>query len=216
MTEQELIDINDLNDSGEVMVGQRLLVNPKKKNIFKKAGKNQKMELVEKDVLPVVPVISDGKPGFLPNLPSNIDKLTALPSHVTDEDMTSSDLSSKPSVSNWPVAGKVIETFSKNKPGIGISAPKGTPVKSLDEGLVKKVIDIKGYGQSIMIQQSDGHIVLYGHLDKTLVKEGELVAKGKIIGKVGTSGGASQPMLHLQIRDAAKKPLDPLQVLGKK
>lgn len=215
MTEQDLIDINDLNDSHEVMVGQRLLVNPRKKNIFKKAGDAQKTELVEKDVLPIVPPISsDSVSGCLP---SDHDPLTALPSHVDEEELVSSSSSkSAPSSSHWPVEGKIVETFTKSKPGVGISAPKGTPVKSIDEGLVKKVTDIKGYGQSIMIQQSDGRIVLYGHLDKTLVKEGELVVKGKIIGKVGTSGGAPQPMLHLQIRDAAKKPLDPLLILGKK
>jgi lipoprotein NlpD len=216
MTEQELIDINDLDDSYEVMVGQRLLVNPRKKNIFKKAGAAQKTELVEKDVLPIAPPISsDSASGYLP---SDQDTLTALPSHVDEEELVSSASSSKPtpSSSRWPVEGKIIETFTKSKPGVGISAPKGTPVKSIDEGLVKKVIDIKGYGQSIMIKQFDRRIVLYGHLDKALVKEGELVVKGKIIGKVGTSGGAPQPMLHLQIRDAAKKPLDPLLILEKK
>ena len=57
-----------------------------------------------------------------------------------------------------------------------------------------------GYGNKVEILNDDGKRVVYGHLREILVKPGDIVTQGMIIGKTGCSGGSRVPHLHLEIR----------------
>lgn len=78
-----------------------------------------------------------------------------------------------------------------------------------------------GYGNKIEVLNDDGKRVVYGHLHEILVKPGDKVEQGMIIGKTGCSGGSRVPHLHLEIRKSntsetgLENTIDPLTILPK-
>ena len=58
----------------------------------------------------------------------------------------------------------------------------------------------RGYGNCIIIDHGGGLSSLYGHLDTVLVASGDLVLGGEVIGTVGSTGNATGPHLHFEIR----------------
>ncbi|RYZ16548.1 MAG: M23 family metallopeptidase, partial [Sphingobacteriales bacterium] len=82
--------------------------------------------------------------------------------------------------------------------GIDIFAKKGTPVVAISDGIVTKVAEMPKGGK-IVWMQCDGREwnVYYAHLDKQLVKEGQRVQKGEVIGTVGNTGNARTTPSHL-------------------
>lgn len=115
----------------------------------------------------------------------------------------------------WPVNGRVISGFGGKKDGshndgINIGAPRGTPVKSAENGVVVYTGDeLRGFGNLVLVRHSDGWMTAYGHLDKVLAKRGDKVTRGQAIGTVGSSGSVSSPQLHFEIRRGTKA-VDPV------
>lgn len=76
-----------------------------------------------------------------------------------------------------------------------------------------------GYGNKVEMVNNDGRRVVYGHLRKILVKPGDVVKQGDIIGLTGCSGGSRVPHLHIEIRKTntdetgLDNTLNPLDVL---
>lgn len=82
---------------------------------------------------------------------------------------------------------------------IDIVAPWGTEVKAAARG---KVIfaEWKGaYGLMVRINDGHGYYTVYGHLSHILVKKGQWVEKGDIIGRIGSSGRSTGPHLHFEV-----------------
>jgi murein DD-endopeptidase MepM/ murein hydrolase activator NlpD len=74
--------------------------------------------------------------------------------------------------------------------GIDIPAPKGTPVKAAESGVVTHAVQrytpgFAGYGKTVVIKSNTGFFYLYGHLDSVSVKKGARVSIGQKIGTVG-------------------------------
>ncbi|MEZ4634290.1 MAG: M23 family metallopeptidase [Caldilineaceae bacterium] len=69
-----------------------------------------------------------------------------------------------------------------------------------------------GYGQFIVIDHNIDYITLYAHLSDIYVVEGQVVAKGQLIGRVGSTGNSTGPHLHFEIRDFGAR-VDPLTIL---
>lgn len=88
--------------------------------------------------------------------------------------------------------------------GIDIGAYKGTEVYTAADGkVVAAVADAekkKGPGKHILIQHTEGCETFYSHLDEVLVKEGQEVKAGEVIGKVGKTGMSTGTHLHFEIR----------------
>jgi len=103
--------------------------------------------------------------------------------------------------------------LQKNKlhAGIDLVAPKGAAVLASANGVVQKSMYQKGYGNHIVITHYPTLETLYAHLWITLVKEGDLVTQGQLIGFVGDTGLATGPHLHYEIHINNKK-LDPILV----
>jgi murein DD-endopeptidase MepM/ murein hydrolase activator NlpD len=74
-----------------------------------------------------------------------------------------------------------------------------TPLPSVSDGVVEKVYHLGNYniGNGIKIETPEGHDIIYGHLSEVLVKEGQHVHIGEIIGKAGSSGNSTGYHLHL-------------------
>ena len=88
--------------------------------------------------------------------------------------------------------------------GIDIGAPKGTPIYASASGtvLIAKTGWNGGYGTMIIIQHPNGTKTLYGHMSKLSTHSGDQVARGKVIGYVGSTGHSTGPHVHFEVFNA--------------
>jgi murein DD-endopeptidase MepM/ murein hydrolase activator NlpD len=84
--------------------------------------------------------------------------------------------------------------------GIDLAAARGTPVMATLPGIVTVIVSPTGYGLHVVIDHGGGLSSLYGHLDTVVVTSGDVVAAGQVIGTVGSTGNATGPHLHFEIR----------------
>lgn len=89
--------------------------------------------------------------------------------------------------------------------GIDIAAPKGTPIYATGNGIVTSADREGGYGITCQINHGYGYETLYGHLSKVIVKPGQKVKRGEIIGYVGSTGLSMAPHLHYEVILNGKK-----------
>jgi murein DD-endopeptidase MepM/ murein hydrolase activator NlpD len=119
----------------------------------------------------------------------------------------------------WPLKGKVISGYG-NKPGglknegINISVPEGTSIRAADTGVVAYAgNELKGYGNLVLIRHAGGYVTAYAHAKELLVKRGDKIERGAIIGKAGQTGSVSSPQLHFEVRKGATA-LDPMKYMS--
>lgn len=84
--------------------------------------------------------------------------------------------------------------------GIDIGASNGSNILAADSGTVISAGWMGGYGQATIIDHGDGVSTLYAHQSQILVKNGQQVGKGEVIGKVGSTGWSTGPHLHFEVR----------------
>jgi len=84
--------------------------------------------------------------------------------------------------------------------GIDIGAATGTPVIAAAGGEIVQAGYIGGYGYAIIIYHGGGFSTVYGHLSKFAVSTGQKVKRNQIIGYVGSTGYATGPHLHFEVR----------------
>ena len=111
---------------------------------------------------------------------------------------------------SWPIRGKILSGYGtkekgKFNDGINISATTGSPVKAAENGVVAYAgNELKGWGNLVIIQHSDGWMTIYAHLDSLQVRRGAKVSVGQQIGKVGKTGRVDKPQLHFEIRKGTR------------
>lgn len=126
--------------------------------------------------------------------------------------------SEKPQVSPngrfiWPATGYVTQKFTPSHPAIDIVRAIGTPVKAADAGQVV----VAGWQNAdeanvVVIDHGNGWQTCYVHLNKVSVKVGQQVARGALIGEMGSTSHSADPLLHFEvIRDGVK--LNPISYL---
>jgi murein DD-endopeptidase MepM/ murein hydrolase activator NlpD len=84
--------------------------------------------------------------------------------------------------------------------GEDIGAPLGTEVAATNDGIVRVTVDHIFSGRGIYVDHGLGFYSMYFHLSDILVKDGDLVRAGQIIGKVGATGRATGPHLHWGVK----------------
>jgi murein DD-endopeptidase MepM/ murein hydrolase activator NlpD len=84
--------------------------------------------------------------------------------------------------------------------GVDYGAPTGTPVRNVGEGVVDFAGWQNGYGNVVQIRHNNDRTTLYGHLSRVDVRKGSRVEQGAIIGAVGSTGWATGPHLHFELR----------------
>jgi len=90
--------------------------------------------------------------------------------------------------------------------GMDFSAPTGTEIFATGDGEVVKVRrSYTGYGRHIVIRHGFGYETLYAHMSKTLVKKGQNVKRGEVIGLVGNTGTSTTSHLHYEVSKDGKK-----------
>ncbi len=84
--------------------------------------------------------------------------------------------------------------------GEDVAAPLGTDVLAMNDGVVRLTADHFFSGKGVFLDHGLGLYSMYFHLSEVLVKDGETVKRGGVVGKVGASGRASGPHLHLGVK----------------
>ena len=94
--------------------------------------------------------------------------------------------------------------------GMDFTSPVGTEIHATGNGVVNKVeYDGRGYGNNVIISHGFGYQTLYGHMSKILVRPGQKVSRGDLIGYVGNTGTSTGPHLHYEVLKGGK-PVNPV------
>jgi murein DD-endopeptidase MepM/ murein hydrolase activator NlpD len=122
----------------------------------------------------------------------------------------------------WPVKGWVTSGFGPRvspfteKPawhdGLDIGAAANAPVQAPAQGRVTAVGFDPKLGVLVKVDHGFGIETLYGHLAKALVKEGQRVKRGEVVGLVGSTGLATGPHLHYMVKVHGQA-LDPVKYI---
>ncbi len=109
----------------------------------------------------------------------------------------------------WPVHGAVNSGFGVRPDpftglpafheGVDISTARNEPVLATADGTVLRSGWAGEYGKAIAIAHGDRYETLYGHLEETLVREGQKVHRGDRVGLVGSTGRSTAPHLHYEV-----------------
>ena len=95
----------------------------------------------------------------------------------------------------------IYKRYIKHK-GIDFGGRKGDPIYATGNGKVvhsEKGLRRKGYGQQLVIDHGFGYKTRYAHLNERLVKVGQEVKRGELIGYMGSTGGSTGPHLHYEV-----------------
>jgi murein DD-endopeptidase MepM/ murein hydrolase activator NlpD len=87
-------------------------------------------------------------------------------------------------------------------PGTDLRAEMNTPIYATADGVVNFAGMHKrsGYGNLIIIQHGYGFRTYFGHLNKIVIKSGQFIKKGDLLGYTGTTGMSNGPHLHYEVR----------------
>ena len=144
-------------------------------------------------------------------------KINAVTNAINDADAT-------PTAWQTPLEGRITSNFGlrsdplngeqRSHHGIDIAAPRGTLIGSAAAGTVVFAGKRGGYGNTVVIEQTDGKQTLYAHADQLFVNVGERVVAGQPIATVGSTGRSTGPHLHFEVRENGQ-PVDPSTILAK-
>ncbi len=120
---------------------------------------------------------------------------------------TEGHLSSRFGYRTNPVTGK-----SQLHAGLDIANRPGTPIIAPGKGVVTFAAWDGAYGNSVVINHGNNTATRYAHMQKFVVKEGQTVNRGDLIGYVGSTGRSTGPHLHYEVRIGGV-PVDPMRYI---
>ena len=101
----------------------------------------------------------------------------------------------------WPTNGIITQYPSWYHMALDIANPSAPAVTAAGDGVVVLVRFLTyDYGQHVMIDHGNGVVTLYAHMQAVYVKVGDRVAKGQVIGKMGSTGRSTGTHLHFEVR----------------
>lgn len=157
---------------------------------------NNRLDEVEQDLAKVLAALDDRKR-----------KLVLLETLIMERDLKSHSVPE-----GWPLlsGGVVTSSFGYRRHpvtgrrsmhmGIDIAAKHGSDIVAMADGLVIFSGRKSGYGNIVEIRHANGLETRYAHNHKNLVKEGDLVRKGEVIAKLGSTGRSTGPHVHFEVR----------------
>ena len=108
----------------------------------------------------------------------------------------------------WPMSNFTVTNyfgrrgaFQRFHTGIDLAAPVGTPIYAARAGQVSTAGWSRfGYGLHVIIDHGELHETLYAHMSRIVVRPGQWVDRGELIGYVGSTGWSTGPHLHFEVR----------------
>jgi murein DD-endopeptidase MepM/ murein hydrolase activator NlpD len=97
--------------------------------------------------------------------------------------------------------------------GVDFAGKRGTDILAVADGLVVSSESKSGYGRTVEIRHANGLVTRYAHNQKLLVQVGDLVKKGEVIAKLGSSGRSTGPHLHFEVLKDGEQ-IDPMKFAG--
>jgi murein DD-endopeptidase MepM/ murein hydrolase activator NlpD len=118
----------------------------------------------------------------------------------------------------WPLLGELTQQFGPQANGmfhhgLDIAGNTGTPVRAAQRGIVVRCGWLPFYGFAVIIDHGSGFRTLYAHLHDFAVRAGDMVGQGQVIAHVGSTGNATGPHLHFEVRQN-NQTVNPLPYLG--
>lgn len=150
-----------------------------------------------------------GQTLFVPNgsIPAPVKKAPVFASRPVNKFVVGSGLLS------WPVPAHISQYFSWYHTGVDLANPYGTPIYAAASGTV---VDAKkqnySFGWYCIIDIGSGYTVAYAHMSDLACSMGQHIERGQYIGAIGTTGRATGPHLHMEVRLNGKG-VDPLALL---
>jgi len=90
--------------------------------------------------------------------------------------------------------------------GMDFTAPRGTEIYATGNGIAIEIKKSKrGYGNHVTLDHGYGYKTLYAHMNKILVRKGQKVKRGEVIGYVGNTGKSLGPHLHYEVIKNSRK-----------
>ena len=96
--------------------------------------------------------------------------------------------------------------------GVDLAQAYRAEIRATGAGRVAHAGSAGGYGIMVEIDHGNGLTTRYAHMSEALVEEGQEVAKGAVVGRIGSSGRATGPHLHYEVR-VDGEPVDPVRYL---
>lgn len=119
----------------------------------------------------------------------------------------------------WPATGEVVGRFGRYQDpekrveavrrGVEVAAPADSDIAAVFPGKVIYASWLKGYGKAVILDHGSTYYTVYAHISDILVKEGDRVEQGAIIGRVGDTGSLKGPDLYFEVRHGGD-PEDPV------
>lgn len=105
----------------------------------------------------------------------------------------------------WPLLGELTQQFGPQTNGefhhgLDIAGGTGVPIRAAQRGLVISSGWLPIYGFAVIIDHGSGFRTLYAHLHDFAVRAGDMVQQGQVIAHVGSTGNATGPHLHFEVR----------------
>jgi len=124
---------------------------------------------------------------------------------IVDRDLKRENtISGRPIAKGWMSSryGKRTDPFNGRKVwhlGVDFAGKEGSDVIAVASGIVTRSEPYKGYGRLIEIDHGEGYVTRYGHNKTNLIKVGDLVKKGQVIAKMGSTGRSTGPHVHFEV-----------------
>jgi murein DD-endopeptidase MepM/ murein hydrolase activator NlpD len=124
----------------------------------------------------------------------------------------------------YPMQGRLTSGFGRrsdpfnNRPafhaGIDLKGKIGQKIKATADGIVTtSSYEGNGFGNFVILRHGNGYETVFGHMSKRLVKEGERIQRGQVVGLMGNTGRSTGPHLHYEVR-YNRKPINPKKYLS--
>jgi len=146
-----------------------------------------------------------------------------------EQSIMEKDLEKHATPSGWPIhSGYISSKFGYRRhptggrtrfhSGVDFASKRGTPVHATADGVVVFSGWRSGYGRLVEIRHMDGMVSRYAHNQTNLVAQGEMVEKGQVIAKLGSTGRSTGPHVHFEVRidGQAVNPLKYIRTTSKK
>jgi murein DD-endopeptidase MepM/ murein hydrolase activator NlpD len=164
-------------------------------------------------LIPLSAVPSDSGPlnESLNQLNANVDRLQDLRGLMIrlplDQPVKNWDLNSGFGVRKDPFTG----SYAQHQ-GLDMGADMRSPLFATGDGKITHADFDGNYGRMVEIDHGMGLVTRYGHMSRILVKKGDIVKRGTIIGQLGCSGRCSGPHVHYEVVNNGR-PVNPLKFL---